>query len=488
MLLRSADRKFWVHALLGLFLAALTLVKFTYFVQAMCAIGCAIGYYVFRRRWIAIASLTTSFAIGLLACWELAGQNMGDLPPYISNSLAITFGYNEAMFTPTQNTVVIWIAACVGLLLMLQLILFWFNAQDKARLLFGSIFLMLVVFFLWKHAFTRWENHAPKFFLLFPELLLASWLLNSKRSRPHRWALALTCVAIVSALVGAAILEKGTVSRAFVRSWDQFRFAFSFVTGYAQFDKMRRANLAEAESKFSLPRTKAVVANRTMDVIGYRQGIALLNGLNYVPRPIFQGYSAYTPSLIGMNTRHYQSVRRPEFVISKLETIDDRFPTSEDSGVLVELLYHYRPILKENGWELWQATYPVEAFQPQLITRISARLGQNVPLPESTFVWAELEIKQTRWGKAVAFFYKGAPTFIDLEDDLGLTFRYRIVPSMARSGFLLNPEIKNDAELALAANGAALHHYKWIRISTDSSKAKLFKKKVDIKLFALPVN
>ena len=180
LLLRSAERRFWVHALLGLFLAVLALVKFTYFVQGTCAIGSVIGYYLVRRRWMALTSLTASFVVGLLACWELAGQNTGDLPLYISNSLAITAGYNAAMFTPTPYTGVVWIAAFLGMLLILQLALFWSHVQDKARLIFGSIFLMLVLFLLWKHAFTRWENHAPKFFLLFPELLLASWLLLGK--------------------------------------------------------------------------------------------------------------------------------------------------------------------------------------------------------------------------------------------------------------------------------------------------------------------
>ena len=75
------------------------------------------------------------------------------------------------------------------------------------------------------------------------------------------------------------------------------------MTGPAQFDEKRRTGLAEAKNKFYLPRISAVVAGRTVDVFGYRQGIAILNGLNYVPRPIFQGYSAYTPSLIELNTQ-----------------------------------------------------------------------------------------------------------------------------------------------------------------------------------------
>jgi hypothetical protein len=485
MLLVSPERRFWIHVLLGLFLAVLALVKFNYLVQGTCAVGSAIGYYMFRRRWIALVSLTASFAVGLLACWGLAEQTLGDFPRYIGNSLAMTSGYNAAMFMPTANTPVVWIAAFTSILLILLLALFWVDAQDKARLTFGSIFLILILFFLWKHAFTRWENHAQKFFLLFPELLLASWLLASK-NRLNRWGLALTCVAIMSALVGLAILEKGTLSPVVVRACDQFRLACSFVTGYAQFDEGRRAGLAEAKNKFYLPRIKAVVADRMVDVFGYRQGIAILNGLNYVPRPIFQGYSAYTPSLIELNTQYYQSVKRPEFVISKLETIDHRFPTLDDSGVLLELLYHYRPILSENGWQLWETAHPAQALQPQLIAKLSAKLGQYVSIPENVFIWIELELKKTHWGRIATFFYKSAPIFIELEDDRGQNFRYRIVPSMASSGWLLNPELTNDDQLALAAHGAPLQRYKWLRIAAEPGGGRFFKKTVEIKFSALP--
>lgn len=485
MLLRSLERRFWVHVLLGLFLAVLALVKFTYFVQGTCAIGCAVSYYVFRRRWTAMASLATSFFVGLLTCWGLAGQTLRDFPHYIGNSLAITSGYNAAMSTPTANATVIWIAVLEGMLLIFLLALFWVDADDKACLAFGSVFLILTLFFSWKHAFTRWD-HAYKFFMLFPELLLVSWLLSSKMNRPNRWGFALTCVAIMSALVGLAILWKGTLSWIVVRSSDQFRFAWSVVTGHAQFDEKRRTGLAEAQNKFYLPRIGAVVAGRTVDVLGYRQGIAILNGLNYVPRPIFQGYSAYTPSLIELNTQYYQSSRRPEFVISKLETIDHRFPTSEDSGVLLELLYHYRPILSENGWQLWETVHPIQALQPQLIAKLSATLGQYVPIPENAFIWIELELKETLWGRIAALLYKSAPIFIELEDDRGQRVRYRIIPSMASSGWLLNPELTNDDQLALAALGASLPRYKSLRIAAEPGGDRLFERTVEIKFSALP--
>lgn len=486
LLLRSAERKFWIHALLALFLAVLSLVKFTYFIEGTCAIGSVVGYYIIRRRWIALTSLTSSFSVGLLFCWGLAGQNIADLPLYVSNSIAITVGYNAAMFRPTSNLAIIALAALLGVLLVFQLALFWFYARDRARVIFGSIFLVLILFFIWKHAFTRWENHAPKFFLLFPELLLASWLLNSKTSRSDRCAVVITCVALISAVVGMTLLQQEIVSQSLNRSRDQFRFAWRLVTRYGRFEKGRKASLAQTERKFSLPRIKTVVGDRSVDVISYRQGIAILNGLNYVPRPVFQGYSAYTPSLIELNTKHYQSLRRPQFVIAKLETIDDRFPTLDDSGVLLELLYHYQPILNENGWHLWEAKRDIGAINRRLIESFSGKLGQVVPIPDNASIWVELELKQTRWGRIAAFLYKSVPILITLEDDAGLRSRYRIIPSMTGNGWLLNPVLTNDDQLVLAAKGAPLQRYKWFKVDVEPGSDAFFKATFGIKFSALP--
>jgi hypothetical protein len=319
-----------------------------------------------------------------------------------------------------------------------------------------------------------------------PELLLASWLLSTKSDRLNRWALALTCLAIMSALGGMALLQKEMVSHALIRSLSQFRFAWGLVTDYTRLDERRRADLAEARRRFSLPRIKGIVKDRTVDVFGYRQGIAILNRMNYVPRPIFQGYSAYTPSLIELNRRHYRSVKRPEFVISQFETIDHRFPTLDDSGVLLELLYHYQPVLNENGWLLWKAVDPVQAIEPRLIEKLSAKLGQYVPIPENNVIWIELEAEQTRLGRIAAFLYKSVPIFIELEGDAGQRFRYRIIPSMAGSGWLLNPELTNDDQLALASHGAPLQRYKWLRITVEPGGDRFFKRTVGITFSVLP--
>jgi len=44
------------------------------------------------------------------------------------------------------------------------------------------------------------------------------------------------------------------------------------------------------------------VGGASIDVLGFRQDAAILNGLNYTPHPVFQSYAAYTPGLQRLNT------------------------------------------------------------------------------------------------------------------------------------------------------------------------------------------
>jgi hypothetical protein len=420
-----------------------------------------------------------------LAFWLITGQRLEDFQLYIRDSIAVTAGYNSAMFMQTTSVTAIWVALVCGALLVSQLI-FFLRDNDKAQVVVGAFFLTLILFLLWKHAFTRYENHASRFFFFYPQLLLSSWLLNRSTRGFDRIPLTATAVAIVCALRGATATQHGAVTEASPRTERQLTYAYRVLANYMEYDLAREKGLREAKDKYYLPKIRAVVGSRTVDVFGYRQGIALLNELNYVPRPVFQGYSAYTPSLIALNTEHYQSINRPEFVISKLETIDHRFPTLDDSKVLLELLYRYQPVASESGWQLWKAVNPFQTIKPRSVFSVNAQFGQEVQIPAGSPIWLELELRQTGWGKVRSLLYKSALVMIELGDDAGQTSRYRMVPSMATSGFLLNPEVATDEQLLRAARNEPLPNYKWFKITTTDSTNDLFARSIKVTFSTLP--
>ena len=101
-----------------------------------------------------------------------------------------------------------------------------------------------------------------------------------------------------------------------------------------------------------LSRIAQRVGHSSIDVFNYRQGVALLNDLNYRPRPVIQGYTAYTPDLLRANLDFYRSASRPSYVLFSLETIDGRFPTLDDALLLPYILENYQPVLAEHRFLL----------------------------------------------------------------------------------------------------------------------------------------
>lgn len=83
------------------------------------------------------------------------------------------------------------------------------------------------------------------------------------------------------------------------------------------------------------------IGSKTIDIFPWNISLLFENKLNYLPRPVLQSYSAYTPYLEELNFRHYNSARAPEFVLYEFESIDNRYPLFDETKVNILLLKNY---------------------------------------------------------------------------------------------------------------------------------------------------
>src|SRR5207248_120549 len=165
------------------------------------------------------------------------------------------------------------------------------------------------------------------------------------------------------------------------------------------------------------------------------------------PRPVFQSYTAYTSFLIHANAEFYRSDHAPVYVIASfrtVDTLDSHFPTQDDSEAYRVLLLNYELVLQENMWLLWRKL----AFRKTAMEEITGAdemeigFGQEVPLSGSN-LWSVIDIKETALGKLRNFFYKPPILFIHFTDKDHPSTTYRILPSIARSGFILDYHISS---------------------------------------------
>jgi hypothetical protein len=245
------------------------------------------------------------------------------------------------------------------------------------------------------------------------------------------------------------------------------------------------ASLSLQKQRFECPKIKAEVGNSTVDVFGHYQGIALLNDLNYHPRPAFQSYSAYTPFLIRTNAAFYRSDAAPSFVISTFHTIDGRLPTLDDSEALRVLLLDYELVLQENGCLLWRRLGLRRAAIEE-VTELETReiaLDQAVPLAEGN-LWCVMDIKESTLGRLRGLLYKPPILFISVTDQDDRSTTYRILPGIARGGFILDPYLQSQTDIIGLKTGFAPKpgHVSSFKLVTDDSSRKYFDSAVKIHL------
>jgi hypothetical protein len=198
-----------------------------------------------------------------------------------------------------------------------------------------------------------------------------------------------------------------------------------------------------------LPGVRSMVGNATIDVMNYRQVMAIFNKLKYHPRPVIQGYSSYTPSLQTLNRSFFENNLRPEYLLFNLETIDRRFPALDDAPALLYVLKNYHPITSERGMFLFRKNEGVSVpVQQKLISEQTVRFGQMLDCRgiNQTVLVMQVDMKPTILGSMVTSLYHAPIIPMDVYIDGG-KITTRFVPAMAEIGFLFNPLLLENEDV-----------------------------------------
>jgi hypothetical protein len=468
----------------GLF-GVCSLIKFTYFLLALFTIGAVVLFYLFERRPKQALALPAAFLLSLLVSWRLAGQAFGSWPLYLVNSVQICFGYKEAMGTPAASD---WIVAAGVAALMLGLIQCSLLVVDSPRL--STVCLALFFFgtavLSWTRAFVRADDHVLSFFAFFPEASLLIWVRAGPRPTIKRFGYGLNVAIFAVCLAGMTLQRPSVLKQAFPDAVSQMTRTWREVTSLRSTTDRLRSQLAELRSANDLPRVRAEIRNETIDVFGYQQGVALLNRFNYTPRPIFQGYSAYTPRLIAANTAFYSSAHAPAYVLSKFQPIDERYPTSEDAGVLLQLLYNYTPLFEERGFTLWKRIAEPKPLLPHPLLTRSLLINEVCEIPSKGNVWVEIDFPKSIRGRIRNLIYKPPPIEIHTTNQEGRRFVHRLVPSMSSTGFIMNPQLETTRDLLGSAIGDPTNSVVSFLVDVSRQSRRYFARNFTCRISSLP--
>jgi hypothetical protein len=447
-------------ALLAMAAAGLGIGKFTWL---MCAAGVVVivtADDALVRRPRAVPWIAALYVLATVAFWVLAGQPVAALGSFLANSWRVAQGYSEAMDLGAAGEVYECALYVGGVLSLLALVAMGYRQEDRwfARMAPTIIGLVMLSWMAMKAGFVRHDNHA----------LLAAWLLVSivvmAGLIPHPslgrrgWGMAYCLplgLAIWLALLAqdsygpqklARFLSPARIGRAMAR---RVTAALETIDGTAiRVNRQRYATAMDSLRAIGMPPMSG-----TVDMYALVQGLALSHNLNFSPRPVFQAYSAYTPELAAMNAARLESDEAPQWILMRVESIDQRFPALDD-GLSWPLLWtRYRVAHRMNSG-LYLERCPPRHYWKTPIAELSTKFGVATDLPETAqgLVWARIKIERTAMHRAANLLYRPPIVGVVVELADGRRTTCRLVLATAEGGFLLSPFVASTGDFGLIAD------------------------------------
>ncbi len=447
-------------ALLGFF----ALCKGTHLMLAFATIGVVTAAWALQRDFRRAGLVLGVFLAGLLGFWLLARQNPLHLPAYVAGTWHLASAYNSAM-SLDESTAIFRRGAglAAGLLLVLGLTA-WRRRRDFSAL--GGLALLAgYAFVMWKHGFVRADNHTVIFFC-FATVAVVAWYLHFvirddtvvRRGRLGAGAAALAL--LLAANGGAYDPLRPPLHYLVANFWPAYRFRIDCLLHPIAHRRELEQKLADQRELNQLPESLETAGRERIDYYGIQQGILLLNGFNYRPRPMGGGtFNVYDPYLMQLNRDFMRDpARRPAFYLVKPGTIDNRFLAQDDGLALVELLHGWRPEIIEQNLLLMRAVPGAVAPAARPLGRQVFHFGEPVPVPavgNDELLLARFVFGDSWVGGVRAALYKQPPVAIALHDRAGAALgNRRLVPGMAASPFVFSPVLDETSDL-LALYGAA---------------------------------
>jgi hypothetical protein len=494
LLLRDEEPGPFKTALCCVILGFLSMTKFTNFMLAGGVVAIVAGYECLERKWGRAALVAGGFGVAALGWWIACGQSPLGLPRYAGTSLAISKGFEDAMFVyerPAERQMGI----AMGLLLVAYGAFEAVAAKRRARGFAMVLIFWAGTYLCWKHSFVRADRgHLFGFYLwaLAPVALNPVFFPYGERWRLARVGL-LAAIGLL-AIDGVHRREPRLLSRCVTTLAENARGNVAALSDLPAFKRRLDSGYAAVAARNAAPRIVEAVGNGSVDVLGYTQAVAIYNGLHYTPRPAFQSYCALTPELAGMNAAFLYGERAPEWILQRYENLDHNYPAMEDGQALRALLDRYAFQFQDSGYIVWRRAAEtgkrVEELPPAA-REGEASMNQEIPVddfPRNSNLWLEVDYSYTVAGSLRRLLYK--PPMVSLEvraEDQPGTFRkFRYPRLLAGGGTLLSPYLEGEYDFLTYAMGGGGPTVESFKVDCDRENAKYVKRKFHYRLRILP--
>jgi hypothetical protein len=211
---------------------------------------------------------------------------------------------------------------------------------------------------------------------------------------------------------------------------------------------------------------------------------------------VFQSYCAFTPRLLRLNADHLVGPSAPETILfTVVDWIDGRMPAMDDSLSWPTILSRYRVDGTAAGHLLLRRRASPRAIARRPISSFRASFGRPVRIGDrsGSATWAEIEVRPTMLLRAWSLLDRPPILVLTVLLASGQPRSYRLVPGIARAGFLISPVIEEDDEFVRLASGRratlAPHEVEAISVASSDSNdpSWAYGPEYEVRFFALDI-
>ncbi len=444
--------------LMAAILAFLAETKFTYAILGATGVVLAMLARLAAHDRRGAMGISGTFVAIFLLGWLVAGQSLSVLPAWLARSWEVSSGYPQAM-NLDEKPAVFFAGLTVAILCAAQISYSFFRMKAWRESLPILAFVTIAVFLAWKHGFVRADGHTVGFFS-FVGIFSVAWPAMLPATGRTRWfgIIPLCC------LLGFWLADVTLFNYVGKNVRQRFGMNLQLLIHPTARQAGFLAGLQETSERLSLPAARAEIGLHTVDFINDQQGYLFANQLNYDPRPVPQSYSAYTPSLLARNAEFFRSGAAPDFVLLQYSTVDQRFPTQDDSVAIAEMPLRYSLVENREGCLVLRrksGASPPPLRREPIISR-PFRLGEEILLPEqrNRAIWIQADLPLSALGQLRSLFYKPPVMLLTAIDDKGGHTQHRVIPGIAQEGFVVQPFIEKQDDFAAFMKGRG---NKWLR-------------------------
>lgn len=491
-LIKRSDQPWrWSSLAFIALLTVLSLIKFTNMVLCLVLIALAGGlaYWVSRKIFSALRLPLIYVGMFLLG-WVLCGQHLTNLPAYFHSSWQISQGYQDTMgiSCPAPQ---LYLGLTVLILIIAHTLLNLFSHPNRARGFALTAGVGAFIYLNWKHGYIRADGHQVGFYFAAMTVIVTSAIMLEDGPRFRAIKRTLLTIAGLTAIIGIEAVLPGVARGALGITQGTVDKNVFFIQHLKEDRPGYDARLKKEQAFVDMLKTKAKVGNASVDVLGFEQSAAIFNGFNYQPRPVFQGYSAYTPYLSRLNYDYYAGDKAPEYVLFKLQTLDGRLATMDDPHVLRLLIQRYKYLFSEQGFTIWQrkpGPFDAASYEPKLIRSVTTHPKEKIDISDlsAQHIWVKIDYEYNILGKMRRFFFKPPLVNLRIIDTEGVESVYRLPETIGRAGFMLNPVINDLLDFMRAAGGTPKRRVKAIAIETAPQNLDCLKEDIKVTFSSMP--